>query len=257
MKEEGVNLNATTTTSSSNASGGRRKGKSDHDNDAKPAATAAPGESRTYHPLPWDTKALPPTKKARGADGRGGYLVQSGTLDVSIVGRGKLSQADFNKFAFHLARPTRLHLPTLVTKVFSAGHAVHAIALDANGKVYGWGRNEGQQLGQSQPTNVYWPTLLTDLDNSLQITQAATGKSHSLFLTRGGEVYALGSNKFGQCGVKPGPASETVGTARITAMPAGVEMAEVSTKWMQRILVCLNDISSLTCQCSFVWNEYG
>ena len=123
-----------------------------------------------------------------------------------------------------------IELPTMVTKVFSAGHSVHAICLDTNGQVYGWGRNEAQQLGTSRPTNVYWPTPLDDFESESPIVQAATGKSHTLFLNKNGEVWALGSNKFGQCGVKPGPASETVNTPRITAVPAGIEMAEVSNE---------------------------
>ena len=227
MKEEGVNLNPNGNDDTSSAAAAKKE-----DDESKPAAStsdmvAAAGESRTYKPFPWDSKtASPPSKKARGSDQEGGHLVQSGTLDASIVGRGKLSNADFSNHVYHLSLPTVLKLPTLITKVFSAGHSVHAIAIDSNGGVYGWGRNEGQQLGSHNPQNVYWPTRITDLDEP--IVQAATGKSHTLFLTRDGAVYALGSNKFGQCGVKPGPASETVGTPRITVVPDGVEMAEVS-----------------------------
>mmetsp|Transcript_19621 Transcript_19621/g.37113 ORF Transcript_19621/g.37113 Transcript_19621/m.37113 type:complete len:642 (-) Transcript_19621:26-1951(-) len=225
MKEEGVNVNNTTSTAAAASAK-----KDDDEDEQKPAAvaekTGTAAESRNYLPLPWESKE-PTSKKARGA-ADAGYLVQAGTLDASIVGRGKLSNADFAAHPYHLARPTVLKLPTMVTKVFSAGHSVHAICLDANGQVHGWGRNEGQQLGSSRPNNVYWPTPLDDFDSESPIVQAATGKSHTLFLNKDGEVWALGSNKFGQCGVKPGPASETVGTPRITAVPDGVEMAEIS-----------------------------
>ena len=227
MKEEGVNLNNNSNTAAASDSAARPK-KDDEDEAKPPAAekTGTAAESRSYLPLPWDSKE-PTNKKAR-ASADVGYLVQAGTLDASIVGRGKLSTADFAAHPYHLARPTVLKLPTMVSKVFSAGHSVHAICLDANGQVYGWGRNEGQQLGSNRPTNVYWPMPLDDLDCESPIVQAATGKSHTLFLNKDGEVWALGSNKFGQCGVKPGPASESVGTPRITAVPDGVQMAEVS-----------------------------
>lgn len=236
MKEEGVNLNSGAAAASAGTSQ-----KNDQD-EKKPAAvaekTGTAAESRDYLALPWDSKE-PANKKARGpSSDEGGYLVQAGTLDASIVGRGKLSAADFAAHSYHLARPTVLKLPTLISKVFSAGHSVHAICLDANGQVYGWGRNEGQQLGISRPTNVYWPTPLDDFDSESPIVQAATGKSHSLFLNKDGEVWALGSNKFGQCGVKPGPASETVGKPRITAVPDGIEMAEVSVTDSVTVYLC-------------------
>ena len=228
MKEEGVNLNttitttaATTTTTTSSTAANTSRTKSTGD-DTKPAAT---GLARNYLPLLWDTVKQAPQKKKARKHLQEGYLVQSGTLDFAIVGRGKLSADDFANHVYHLARPTRLQIPTLVTKVFSAGHAVHALCLDANGNVYGWGRNEAQQLGSDQPRNVYWPTVLSGAPSN--VVQAATGKSHSLFLTADGQVYGLGSNKFGQCAVKPGPASETVGTPRVTAVPEGVAMAEV------------------------------
>ena len=81
-----------------------------------------------------------------------------------------------------------------------------------------------QQLGSGLPTNVYWPTLLSDDSWAAgrPIVQAATGKAHSMFLTDQGDVYALGTNKLGQCGVKPGVASEMVGSPRLCAAPEGV-----------------------------------
>jgi alpha-tubulin suppressor-like RCC1 family protein len=43
------------------------------------------------------------------------------------------------------------------------------------------------------------PTLVKTLEN-VRVTKAVAGKSHTLFLTSGGEVWACGSNKFGELG---------------------------------------------------------
>jgi hypothetical protein len=234
MKEEGVGVASTkkeTTTTPTKRSGRKEEAAASA---AAASATSTTGASRVYS-LFGDTTKPPALKKSRKDAEAGGVLVQAGTLDTAMVGRDRISADDIAAKAYHLTFPTQLVLPTLVTKVFSAGHAVHALALDTNGQVYGWGRNEGQQLGSGLPTNVYWPTLLSDDSWAAgrPIVQAATGKAHSMFLTDQGDVYALGTNKLGQCGVKPGVASEMVGSPRLCAAPEGVEMAQVSLAlWM-------------------------
>jgi hypothetical protein len=227
MKEEGVGVASTKKETTPTKRSGRKE-------EAAASSTSTTGASRVYS-LFGETTKPSALKKSRKDAEAGGVLVQAGTLDTAMVGRDRISADDIAAKAYHLTFPTQLVLPTLVTKVFSAGHAVHALALDTNGQVYGWGRNEGQQLGSGLPTNVYWPTLLSDDSWAAgrPIVQAATGKAHSMFLTDQGDVYALGTNKLGQCGVKPGVASEMVGSPRLCAAPEGVEMAQVSLAlWM-------------------------
>ena len=42
-----------------------------------------------------------------------------------------------------------------------------------------------------------WGTLVKTLEN-VRVTKAVAGKSHTLFLTSGGEVWACGSNEYGR-----------------------------------------------------------
>jgi alpha-tubulin suppressor-like RCC1 family protein len=95
--------------------------------------------------------------------------------------------------------PTILKLPVKVRSVVSAGHACHTIAIMESGEVYGWGRNEQGNLGSTMPQNVFSPTQLSGVPDG-NVQSAAVGKGHSLLLIDGA-IYAIGSNKVGQCGL--------------------------------------------------------
>jgi alpha-tubulin suppressor-like RCC1 family protein len=103
---------------------------------------------------------------------------------------------------FDLTIPTSI-LPSLkVTRVIASCSAAHALCIDTNGVAYGWGRNEALQLSQSLPTAVVpLPTML-EYDFDSVVVDGAVGKSHTLLLTQKGEVYSVGANKAGQCGVR-------------------------------------------------------
>jgi len=131
---------------------------------------------------------------------QGYVLVQTGTLDSSMIGRTKrpLTQP------FDLTIPTSI-LPSLkVTRVIASCSAAHALCIDTNGIAYGWGRNEALQLSQSLPSTavVPLPTMLEYDFGSVVVVDGAVGKSHTLLLTQKGELYSVGANKAGQCGVR-------------------------------------------------------
>ena len=141
-----------------------------------------------------------------------GTLVQSGTLDATLLGRKNLPKlpatttANDNPFPQHLTVPTVL-LPTIaISKVFTSCNAAHCMALDRAHQLYGWGRNEQLQLGSTFGSNVSTPQILpttstaTASSSSTMIVSAALGKSHSLLLQADGTILGLGSNKSGQCG---------------------------------------------------------
>ncbi|XP_008284917.1 probable E3 ubiquitin-protein ligase HERC6 [Stegastes partitus] len=77
----------------------------------------------------------------------------------------------------------------------------HSLALCASGHVFSWGEREDGQLGESpalmctshRPSRVPIPM-------PIQIVQVACGNSHSLALTKGGDVFSWGLNSHGQLG---------------------------------------------------------
>eukprot|EP00802_Teleaulax_amphioxeia_P010646 Tamp_10674.p1 GENE.Tamp_10674~~Tamp_10674.p1 ORF type:complete len:469 (-),score=104.08 Tamp_10674:604-1863(-) len=77
--------------------------------------------------------------------------------------------------------------------------ACHTICITEDGKCYTFGRNELGQLGHGDKMNRGSPTLVKTLEN-VRVTKAVAGKTHTLFLTSGGEVWVCGSNKFGELG---------------------------------------------------------
>lgn len=67
-----------------------------------------------------------------------GSLVQSGTMDSTLVGRKNLRATD--KAVYHLSVPTVLMPTVAITKVYTSCNAAHAIAIDKSNQAYGWGR---------------------------------------------------------------------------------------------------------------------
>jgi len=74
----------------------------------------------------------------------------------------------------------------------------HSMALDSNGNVYVWGRNNYYQLGNSIDTFKTEPTKITNLSNIKKIN---AGNSNSFAVTQDNLVYAWGLNANGECGV--------------------------------------------------------
>ena len=72
------------------------------------------------------------------SDGSYGSLVQSGTMDSTLVGRKNLKATD--TAVYHLAMPTVLMPTVAITQVCTSCNAAHAIAIDKSNQAYGWGR---------------------------------------------------------------------------------------------------------------------
>jgi alpha-tubulin suppressor-like RCC1 family protein len=99
-------------------------------------------------------------------------------------------------------------LPTLLAPstglkfkaVFTGPMACHTMCITADGKCFAFGRNDKGQLGvgdclaRNRPAEV-------KVFQGLQVSKAAVGKNHTLFLTSIGDVWAAGSNAFGQLGL--------------------------------------------------------
>jgi hypothetical protein len=146
----------------------------------------------------WLKKGPSQAKKAKkGSSVGSGILVQAGTLDATCIGRTKPTMDR----SFDLPVPSVLLPRIQFTKVISSCNAAHALAIDTAGNVYGWGRNEADQLGAGLGSSyVGKPFLLEGLDSN--IVGGAVGKFHSMVLDADQQLWAVGGNKAGQCGIK-------------------------------------------------------
>jgi alpha-tubulin suppressor-like RCC1 family protein len=92
-----------------------------------------------------------------------------------------------------------------VTKISS--NLRHTTALTKDGIIYVWGSNDYGQLGlNSKAKHIYNPTVQFWEDQSgphflSNIIKIKTGDSHSIALSKSGEVYTWGLNRWGQLGL--------------------------------------------------------
>lgn len=86
-----------------------------------------------------------------------------------------------------------------VTGVFSGCNACHSVIVTDEGVTMTFGRNDKGQLGLGDTETRTLPVIVDGL-KGIDVVAAACGRSHTLFLTSDGIVYACGDNKMGQCG---------------------------------------------------------
>ncbi len=115
-----------------------------------------------------------------------------------------------------------------------AGGDWYSLALDSAGVIYAWGQNTNGQLGDNSTTSRDEPVVVTTAGTPMAgktIVAIAAGGGHSLALDTDGQVYAWGSNSWGQLGYGVAPDSsvpvavDTAGTPmagkKIIAIAAG------------------------------------
>eukprot|EP00899_Mesostigma_viride_P007600 jgi/Mesvir1/16841/Mv15734-RA.1 len=102
----------------------------------------------------------------------------------------------------NMVSPTRIpSMRDVDIKTIATGcDACHCIAIDKEGRVYSWGRNEDGQLGHGDFLTRNVPTIIRAFKDK-KVVAAATGRRHSLVVTSDGSCYAFGSNKHGQLGL--------------------------------------------------------
>jgi alpha-tubulin suppressor-like RCC1 family protein len=82
--------------------------------------------------------------------------------------------------------------------VVMAGDA-HVVALTRDGTLFTWGSNAKSQLGVGKHVvRQATPTHLQGAITGIQFVGVATGGTHTLAVSRSGEVYCWGNNDHGQ-----------------------------------------------------------
>ncbi|GMM34022.1 Ran guanyl-nucleotide exchange factor [Saccharomycopsis crataegensis] len=78
----------------------------------------------------------------------------------------------------------------------------HILALDAYGKVFGWGDGQQYQLGRKVMERTRLQNLKPMPVTLKNIKYIASGDYHAFAIDHKGEVYTWGLNQYGQCGIK-------------------------------------------------------
>lgn len=77
----------------------------------------------------------------------------------------------------------------------------HALYLTESGEVYACGQNKSGQLGLGYSSDCITTPQLMMVSRNNRIVDIAVGNSHSIFLTKDGQVYTCGNNEYGQLGL--------------------------------------------------------
>ena len=85
---------------------------------------------------------------------------------------------------------------TIITKIATGEN--HSLALDSDGNVWSWGRNNYYQLGNKEVEYSLKPTKINGLSN---IKDIACGSYTSFAIGKEGEVYSFGLNANGEGGI--------------------------------------------------------
>lgn len=157
-------------------------------------------------------------------------MLLCGATDYGTVGRkGKVGEERFPDLAsVHILRALS-HVR--ICKIRTSHSSAHVVFLSVEGNAFVLGRNEHGQLGfkpdqSPAPTTgkraaqeaypgaaIHTPAKLRkkDFDPPLpagrdgDIVEAATGRNHTLLVTRGGDVYTAGQGSVGQVSARPVP----------------------------------------------------
>lgn len=134
----------------------------------------------------------------------GGY--HTAALDsegnVWTWGRNTFGQLGHSSGSIKNENPEKALLPAIAGKIVAiAAGDYHTLAVDANGRVWAWGKNGYGQLGSTvgtgTPLATDAPTLVLGLTG---IVAVAAGAEHSVALKSDGTVWAWGRNTTGQLG---------------------------------------------------------
>lgn len=111
-------------------------------------------------------------------------------------GWGQLGDANPAGHISTAAEPTAGAVPNLFKSIAAGGY--HSLAMDWDGNVYGWGRNDRAQLGLTSSASFATPTFLNTV--RAPSVAIAAGLMHSASIYADGTVDTWGDNSSGQLG---------------------------------------------------------
>lgn len=146
----------------------------------------------------------------------GGQVYTWGYGDVGQLGHGLgFVPVGIDNVGQRVMVPTPVRALEGVDAVRVSASRYHALAVSRDGRVYTWGSGLYGQLGHGDRYPRFEPTLVAALVR-VNITDAVAGTRHTVAVCDLGEVYAWGSNEFGELGVDPRPVKPNEGMANPT-----------------------------------------
>jgi len=98
------------------------------------------------------------------------------------------------------SKPKRIHALRETNVVAVAAGAHHVAALTDDGKVLSWGHGKSGRLGGGDEQVRMVPTPVLGALNNRRVTDLSCSDVHTMACTSDGDVYAWGSNRYGQLG---------------------------------------------------------
>jgi len=174
-----------------------------------------------------------PSRAIQAACGVDHSLILTEDGDVWGCGRGEEGQ-----LGVQLVEDTNQKLPCRIESlkdiVLVSCGADHSMALDAFGRVWGFGENCKGQLGLGHCDREYQPVEVSMLRGTLAV-QVACGGAHTLVLNEAGQVYGFGGNEQQQLGFEgledcPFPTSLHKLVPRVSSICCGLGHSVLLTK---------------------------
>ena len=138
-------------------------------------------------------------------------------------------------------------------RAVAAGNG-HSVALDKNGNVWSWGRNDYGQLGNGTLTNTNSPAIMLSA-TSISYTYIACGDYDSLMIDSDGNAWSTGRNDRGQLGLG-NAAPTTVSTPTIVI--GGLKYLQVTGGQLHSVgLLSTTTETVRPAACTARFNPYG
>uniref|UniRef100_A0A672H1Q9 HECT domain-containing protein n=1 Tax=Salarias fasciatus TaxID=181472 RepID=A0A672H1Q9_SALFA len=149
------------------------------------------------------------------------FLLEDGT--VYTCGCNDLGQLGHEKSRKKPEQVVALDAQIIVA--VSCGES-HTLALNDKGQVFSWGLGSDGQLGLNNFEEcVRVPRNIKSLSD-VQIAQVACGYWHSHALSRGGQIFSWGQNRYGQLGL--GANAQSISTPQLIQSLQGIPFAQIS-----------------------------